>query len=695
MPEPTKFASIKKQRVHSSASNGMAKKSKRKKADEPPLPVTAAASEATPQPQRPSDWGQSDWLWAAILILGVFLAYLPVWHAGFMWDDDKIVTDNPCIVGPLGLKAIWTTSAARFYPLVLSTFWLEHAMWGLSPLSFHLVSLFLHMTSAIVLWRLLKQLEVPGAWFGAALWALHPVQVETVAWISETKNTESCLFFLLTILFFVKGLKCDAHATQVEGRWNYAFSLVFAALAMASKSSTLLLPLVLALCTWWVTGRWRWRDMAKVLPVLLMTVLAGAIMLQIVQKFGGDEMHWAQSWPQRIATAGYIFWFYLGKLICPHPLVPIYDYRTVDASQWISYLPIASLGLTLAILYFKRQSWSRGCLFALVYYLLNLVPVMGLFSVTGFRYSIVEDHLQYLASIGPLALAGAGLSQLMDFAMLQKPWLQAGLCSVLLLCLGVFSWRQAWIYQNPNVFWTYTLSENRDCWLAYNDLGVESALKGETDKAIAFYWQSLAIFPYYALTHSNLGVSLEAKGQTDEAISEYKIALALDPALLAPHLKLGEALSQQGDMDEAIAQYQMALAIDPASARAHNNLGAALFRKGDVAEAVEHYKAAVGLDADMPQIRNNLGLALTQMGVLLLQAGRTDEAVAQFQEALHWDSTIVQAHSDLGIVLAQKGQLNEALAQFQEAVRLQPADNAAQVNLAKIKAMLQQNASSQ
>src|ERR1700683_349394 len=391
---------MKRQRVHSSASNDMAKKSKRKKAVDLPLPVIASASDTTP-PQRHSDRGQSDWLWTAILILGVFLAYLPVWHAGFMWDDDRIVTGNPCIVGPLGLKAIWTTSAARFYPLVLSTFWLEHALWGLSPLLFHLVSLFLHMTSAIVLWRLFKLLEVPGARFGAALWALHPVQVETVAWISETKNTESCLFFLLTILFFVKGLKTDAPATQVEGRWYYALSLVCAALAMASKASTLLLPLALALCTWWLKGRWRWRDMAKVLPFLLMTALAGAIMLQIVQKFGGDEMHWAQSWPQRIATAGYIFWFYLGKLIWPHPLVPIYAYGTVDATQWVSYLPIGSLGLTLAILYAKRQSWSRGCLFAILYYLLNLVPVMGLFRVTGFRYSIVADHLQYLASIGP------------------------------------------------------------------------------------------------------------------------------------------------------------------------------------------------------------------------------------------------------------------------------------------------------
>ena len=178
-----------------------------------------------------------------------------------------MVTANPCIVGPLGLKEIWTTSAADICPLTLTTFWVEHALWGLAPLPYHLINVFMHGGCAVVLWRVLRSLHLPGAWLGAALWALHPVQVESVAWITELKNTQSGLFYLLTILFFVRGLK-DANGR----RWNYGRVLLFAAMALASKSSTVVLPVILCLCAWWVEGRWHWRNLAKTAPIFLMSI---------------------------------------------------------------------------------------------------------------------------------------------------------------------------------------------------------------------------------------------------------------------------------------------------------------------------------------------------------------------------------------------------------------------------------------
>jgi tetratricopeptide (TPR) repeat protein len=597
-----------------------------------------------------STWFRGDRLFGLILVLGVIFVYQPVWYAGFIWDDDQRLTANPCIIGPLGLKEIWTTSAARFYPLVLSTFWLEHAVWGLAPLPYHLVNVFLHAISAVVLWRVLRKLEVPGAWLGAALWGLHPVQVETVAWISEMKNTESCVFYLLTILFFVNRLTAENPGKRSGGDWNYALSLLCAVLAMASKSSTLLLPVVLGLCTWWVKGRWHWRDMARVGPFLLMTLLAGAITMLTVQKTGIDESQWAQSWQERLAMAGDVFWFYLGKLLWPHPLIIIYPGWQIDTGQWISYLPIATLVLALSILWLKRESWSRSFLFAFAYYLVTLLPVMGLFSMTSFRYAPVEDHLQYLASMGPLALAGAGLSRLADVVISRRLWLQSSLCGGLLILLGLLSWQRAWVYESEKTLWTDTLTENPGCWLGYNILGLVFFQQGQVDEAMDYYQKSLAINPSYALAHYNLGLALAQKGRTDEAMAQYQKALEIDPAFVDASYNLGNDFFQKGQVDEAIVHYQKVLEINPNHLDAHNNLGLSLYEKRQV-----------------------------------------DEAIIQYQRALEIDPNFPDAHYNLGLALIQKGQVDEAVAQFQDAVRLNPNDTSAQNNLARAQALARKN----
>jgi hypothetical protein len=263
-------------------------------------PVGATAPAA---PWMPPGFSR-DRFFGLVLVLAVFLTYLPLWQAGFIWDDDMIVTANPCVTGPLGLKEIWTTSAARFYPLVLSTFWLEHALWGVTPLPYHLFNILLHAACAVVLWRVFLSLEIRGAWLGAALWALHPVQVETVAWVSEMKNTESCLFFLLTGLFFVKELKSGSAGGRSGPNWNYAPTLLFAVLAMVAKSSSLMLPVVLGLCIWWVKGRWDWREIAKVGLLLPMAVIVGVLTSHSVYLGKIDELPGSRSWRQSLLSAG-------------------------------------------------------------------------------------------------------------------------------------------------------------------------------------------------------------------------------------------------------------------------------------------------------------------------------------------------------------------------------------------------------
>jgi len=594
-----------------------------------------------------------DWLLGLILILAVILTYSPVWWAGYVWDDEALITTNPVIIGPLGLKQIWTTSAADICPLTITTFWLGHALWGLAPLPYHLVNVLLHGVGAVVLWRVLRSLQVPGAWLGAALWALHPVQVESVAWISETKNTQSGLFFLLSILFFVRWLRAKDLDGQTRGGWNYGLTLLFAAMAMASKSSTVILPIVLCLCAWWTEGRWHWRNLARVVPIFFMSIAAGflSIWTQSLNLAIAPNPQLVRIWPERLVMAGDAVWFYLGKLLWPHPLITIYPRWEIDAGQWVSYLPLLAVIIVLFILWRKRESWSRLWFFVFAYFLVALLPVLGLVDNFIFRYSLFFDHLQYLASMGPLVLVGVGMIRLADFVIPKKPQLQSGLCAGLLLILGTLSWQRSGAYESSETLWTDTLARNPNCWVG----------------------------------RINLGNTLAQKGQPDEAMVQYQKALEINPNAADAHNNLGNVFYQREQVDEAMAQFQKALEINPTYAEAHNNLGDVLFQKGQVEEAMVQYQRALEIDPNNAVVHYDLGNALSQRG-------RLDEAIAQFEKALNINPKLAEAHASLGVSLFQKGQIDNAIVQFQEAVRLKPDYTTAQNNLAKVQAMTRQRA---
>ena len=611
----------------------MAKASRRKKSvdgeissrvGEKSLPFSAAAG--------------SGWLSGLILFLAVVLAYQPVWWAGFIWDDDNHVTTNPCIVGPLGLKEIWTTGAARFFPMTLTTFWVEHALWGLTPLPYHLVNVLMHGGAAVALWRVLWTLRVPGAWFGAALWALHPVQVESVAWITETKNTQSGLFFLLSILFFLKWLRTAPGPYLSD--WNYVLTLFFAALAMTSKSSTVILPLVLVLCAWWMEGRWQWRRLATVGPIALMSLALSLLTVWAVKMERADGPQWHRSWPERIVTAGDAIWFYLGKLIWPDPLMAVYPRWQIEARQWFSYLPLLAVLVASFMLWHNRNSWGRPWFFALGYFLAALLPVMGLIDHTFLHYSYVADHFQYLAGMGPLALAGAGMIRLSERLMPGNAWLQSRLYAGLLLVLGILSWQRAWVYQNGVTLWTDTLAKNPDCWIGQYNLGIALLQRGKMHDAVADLQKAVDLNPNDAVLRNNLGRALAEDGRGDDAIREGQKAVQLNPAYGEAFNNLGNAFAQKGRLHEAITQYQKALELVPNYAIAHNNLGNALARQGKLDEAIRQFQEAVAMDPGYTKAHNNLGTAL-------LQKGRPDEAITQFQEVLQLDPGNISAQADL------------------------------------------------
>jgi tetratricopeptide (TPR) repeat protein len=550
------------------------------------------------------------WLPALALVAAVFIAYMRVWHAGFVWDDDKHVTENPCIVGPLGLSAIWNGKGS-YYPLVSSSFWVQHALWGLNPLPFHLVDVALHAVCAALLWVVLRRLKVGGAWLGAAIWALHPVLVESAAWITEQKNTQSCFFYLLAILFFLKWREAaNAHDTGTAGdatgfprARRYALALLFATLAMLSKCSTVMLPVALALCWWWMEGRWRWRNAFGLVPFLMVSAAAsGWTVWQQQNDAQAPGPAWAQTWPERFVIAGKDFWFYLWKLAWPHPLTFIYHRWDVDAATACSFVPFIGMACMMVLLWLARDGSLRPVFFAMAYFLVSLFPVLNFFNVYFFRYSFVGDHLQYLASMGPLALAGAGIAWVSRFAGGEKGLAYRAVSAALLMILGGLTFMQCSVYYNLESLWRATLADNPDAWLAHFNLAEILVRQGRLDEAMTHYREQLRLLPDSTEARGNLAYVLLKAGHTDDAIAEFRQLLSIDPDSAEGHGNLSTALLREGRVDEAIAHAQQAVALSrhtDETGEGHNDAGmlrilaAAYGKAGRYPEAIETAKMAL------------------------------------------------------------------------------------------------------
>jgi tetratricopeptide (TPR) repeat protein len=639
-------------------------------------------------------FGRRDWLWAVLLIALLFVAYARALQAGFIWDDESHLTQNPCIVGPLGLKEIWTSTQAVYYPLVLTTFWVLHKFVGLRPFPYHLLNVLIHAASAVLLWRVLRQLKVSGEWLGAALWALHPVMVQSVAWVTELKNTQSCLFYLLSIFFF---LKWEDELPYQEGAvsrpfWartgDRRFSMLFVlslfcfALATLSKPSVVMLPVVLGLCIWWRRGRIGWRNAVPLAPFLLISALASAWTIW-EQKFHASAIgpEWAQSWPERLIVAGRAIWFYLAKLAWPDPLIFIYPRWEIHPLQWIAYLPLLLATVSLVLLWLLPGKASRAIFFSAAYYVVSLFPVLGFFDVYFFRYSFVSDHFQYLASMGPLALAGAAMTQ--GFSRLAVAeslgrgvvFLRVGLCSLMLVLLGALTWQQSVVYHELITLYTHTLARNPACWMAHYNLGIALHDRGETDHAMDHYREAIALRPHYAEAHYNLARLLAEKGEFNDAVNHYKAALAINPTDAEAHNNLGATLFEGGLLDDAIAHYQQALSIRSDYPEASCNLANALLSKGDTDGAIAHYIACVAVLPNQADAQYNLASAL-------LRKGRIDEAIAHYQKVLELVPENADAHVNLGSAFLSKGRVEDAIAEYRDALRLAPENVAAKSNLA-------------
>lgn len=673
-----------------------------------------SAPKAKNNEAAPTGRPDAGWLPGAILFAAIVVAYIPAYFAGFVWDDKLMLTQNPAIVGPYGLWQIWTTHAADICPLTLTLFWLEHKLWGLAPFPYHFFNVLMHATCAVLLGRVLLRLRIPGAWLGAALWALHPLQASSVAWVAEMKNTQSGIFFLLAILYYLKALT-DAEDKSAECRRHYVLMLVFAVLAMASKTSTMVLPAVLGLCGWWLERRLSKRTIAMLGPLVVAAILPVLLSLW-TQQPGSEGIHWARTFPERLATAGMAAWFYLGKLIFPYPQMMIYPRWQVDVGDPISFLPLAALVIGLFVLWLYRATWGRPYFFAFAYFIAALLPVLGLVEGTFWKFSFVADHFQYLASMGPLALVAALASQAWTPVDRNYPQLGLVASTAVLLIFGALTWQRALVFKNDETLWIDTLVSNPDCWIAHNDLGTFLLKNNQPAEAAAHIQRAVDLNPYYSAGHQNLGVILLKEGRVDDALAEFQTAIQIDPKDPGALDNLGNALLHAGKLDAAIQAYQASLRLNPVRIDARNgyglallqlgradeaiadlqqlladvphdfaariNLGFALLQKGRWDDALAQFNMAVELNANVPEAYNGRGVALAHKGL------ETD-AIDNFQRAIAINPNDPEFHNNLGSVFVQQGQLDDAIAQFNEALRLHPGLPDAQQNLVNARARLQ------
>ena len=634
-----------------------------------PAPVVPAGDVITQEGAR--RWTGREWLLAAALVAGVMAAYLPAWRAGFIWDDDIYVTHNPLLIAPDGLWRIWFSfdSPSQYFPLVYTTMRFEHALWGLAPMGYHCVNILLHGVNAVLLWRLLVRLEIPGAWFAAAIFALHPVQVESVAWVTELKNVEMGFFFLLSLLAWTAFDKGGS-----KRAWGfYALSLVFYALALCSKTTACTLPAALLLISWLRGERIGWRRLMEVMPYVAMGLGMGLLTVWWERFHQGTQgTLFTMGLTDRVLMAARAVWFYADKLFWPAKLTfsyPRWMLSAGDQLAWLWLLALCGLGV---------GAWrmGRGFLAALGFYVATLGPVLGLLMLYTFRYSFVADHYQYLACIGPIALVSAGVERLHQRSRQRHPLATPCLCAALLGVLGVLTWRQSGTYRDPETLWRTTIAGNPQSWLAHNNLGHLLFDQGHTEEALAQYYEADR-FAHAEETCNNLGNALMRQGRMEEAIAQYNESMRINPGYADAHYNLGIALFGEGRVDEAIAQYREALRLNAGYGEAHCNLGVALFRQGRIDEAIAEYGAAIQINPDYVEARNDLGNAL-------LKEGRADEAIAQYAEALRIDPSRAAVHYDLGDALHHEGRADEAAAQYAETLRIDPAFAEAHNNIGLI-----------
>jgi len=618
---------------------------------------------------------------AGLICLLTILAYLPAVHGDFIWDDWQLfIVKNPMLRDWQGLYNIWfSTKSADYYPLAYTSFWLDWHIWELEPTGYHLVNILLHAASSVLLWRVLKRLRIPGGWLAAMLFALHPVNVESVAWIAERKNTLSFLFYVGAGLSYL-------HFLGRGQKTKYALALILFCCALLAKTGAVMLPVVLLGFSWWLRGRLTARDGLLCAPFFAAALLFGLFTVWYHCLLPDGAPARTDTLLSRLAGAGWCVWFYLGKVVFPFRLSFVYPRWEIDTASAATYVPVLLLALLfLATLAHHRQPYGRAVLAAMGYYVAGIFPVLGFVNIVYMRFSFVADHWQYYAIIGIIALVVGGAHSLCLRMKLKKPAVRiVAACLVggmFVLCL-----RRAAVFENEVSLFEDSTKKNPEAWLAHINIGKIYTMAGRPEQALPHFDAAVRANPELDLAHLNRGITRVAiRKDLAGAIDDFNNVIRLNPRDAKAYYYRGIARLLLGtNMVGAIRDFDMKIRSDPTHSDAYAYRANVRMRSGDTSGAVlDLAEAFRHASPDWPK-RPSIGNVVEKKyrGWLThISAGEDAERKERFEEALaHYDAAarsnpeLALSHFKKGLMRVRQGRnMKEAQKDFDAAILIRPA----------------------
>ncbi|MCE9596243.1 MAG: tetratricopeptide repeat protein [Planctomycetes bacterium] len=546
--------------------------------------------------------------WIAVVFVAL-IAHLPALSAGYVWDDIALA-GHPVFADLDGLRRIWTEAGAvqgevHYWPLTYTSLWIDEHVFGAGPFGHHFVNVLLHAANAVLLGLVLQRMAFCGAWIAALLFAVHPVHVESVAWVIERKDLLATTFYGLA---FLAWLRFDGERARLGA---LVVAVACFACAMLSKSVALGLPLVLGAAQWWRRGRITRRDVLALLPFVAVGGVLAA--LDVARSREIDPYDLGFGWSEKLLVSSRSFWFYVEKLAWPVDLVPIQPRWTIDVGAPLAWLPVMALVALFAGAWALRGRIGRGPFFAASFFLVTLAPTLGWIDFAFLRYTFVADRFQYLASAAPIALFGAGLARIEISRAVRR-----SIVVVLVALLGVASFRQSGWFANDERLFGRNVEVNPSAWAAWVNLGLARLDRGDAEGALPCLERAVELAPRDAPARTNLGAVLNELDRLPEAVASFEEALRLDPTSPRAHERLGLTLERLGRRDEALAHYRRALELAPELEVARFNLGMALAQAGDLERARDELRELAARQPSNAKFRTAFAKVLAARGELEL-----------------------------------------------------------------------------
>jgi protein O-mannosyl-transferase len=656
----------------------------------------------------------TSWLPQTMLILGAgWWIYSPAFNGDWLWDDERYISQNGLIQDPLGFWKVWfhTDGQGDYYPLTSFVEWCLWRLWGNAMPGYHLTSLGLHLVSAFLLWRLFARIGLRLAWIGALFFTVHPIMVESVAWITELKTTLSLPPLLLAMLAWLDW-------KETGNRRSYYLSMGCFIVSMLAKTSGMMLPIVFLGYLWWRGENIQRKDLRLLAPFFVVTLLSALVTVTPYRQ-AVDAIAMQSGWNigAGLVSVGWSAIFLLGKSIFPVGLLPVYPELVPIVPRASDLIPWLALAGVFWLAWLRRDGFGRHILFGFGFFMVNLVPVFGYIL---WKYPIMVwsmDHLVYLPVIGLIALGVAALSLIENTLSIVPRYIGHALVAFIALWMAWAAHGYAGWFVNNQTLWTFTLKNAPDSWLAHQNLGVDLLARHSPQAAFDQFTEVQKLHPGTSDGAYNLAVAMEQLGQVKRAEDQYRIALRQFPDEPKGYLYLGELMNKNGNTAEAEDLFRRGLKIAPDDASLNIDLAGLLLQAGRLPDAIDLYEHTLEADPNLPQLQYNLGVAQLRagnllaaeehlekavaldpsltaahdnLGVVLARTGRFPEAIDQFEIVLQASPNSGQTLDNLALALAQTGQISDAIAKFEKALELNPQDARAQDSLSKLRNFEQQ-----